>query len=389
MNANSFFMKKKLIRVTTISESLFSLLKGQLKFLSNYYEVVGVAANRGNETLDDVVRQEGIRCVDVPMCREISLFDDLKSLFRLIIFFRKEKPYIVHANTPKGSLLSMIAAWITRVPHRVYTVTGLRFETTTGSFRKLLITMEKITCACATKVIPEGEGVKNTLIANGITRKPLSVVWNGNINGIDVDYFDRTEEVMNRVGAICDTGDFNFVFVGRIVGDKGINELVRVFERLSNQYVNISLHLIGNFESELDPLEKDVERIIKQNHKIVIWGFQSDVRPFLASADVLVFPSYREGFPNVVLQAGAMGLPSIVTDMNGCNEIIQDGINGKIIPPKDGEALYGAMKWMYEHRDSEVTEMAKHARPMIVERYEQHKVWKALLEEYRSLDNNA
>ncbi len=382
-------MKQKLVRLTTISVSLNSLLKGQLRFLSNYYDIVGVASDFDTGQLQEVVEHEGIRCVDIPIYREISLFNDVVSLWKLILFFRKERPYIVHANTPKGSLLAMVAAWIVCVPHRIYTVTGLRFETTAGRLKWLLVTMEKITCWCATKVIPEGEGVKRVLIANHITNKPLRVILNGNINGVDAVYYSRSEEVMRKVKTIKDEDTFNFIFVGRLVKDKGINELVRAFFRLLKLYPNLRLHLVGGFERELDPLACDVEQAIKQNEAIIAWGFQMDVRPFFAAADVLVFPSYREGFPNVVLQAGVMELPSIVTDINGCNEIIQDGVNGKIIPPRDEGALYKMMKWFYEHRDDEVKAMAKRARPMIVERYEQHKVWEALLEEYRSLDNNA
>lgn len=116
-------------------------------------------------------------------------------------------------------------------------------------------------------------------------------------------------------------------------------------------------------------------------------GFQSDVRPYMNQSDTFVLPSYREGFGLVLMEAGALGVPCITTDIIGCNEIIQDGINGRIIPPRDEDALYHAMKWFYEHRNDEVKEMAKRARPMIVERYEQHKVWEALLEEYRSLEN--
>lgn len=381
-------MKQKLIRLTTISGSLYSLLRGQLKFLSNEFEVVAVASDCNNGTLAEVEKREGVRCINIPMCRKISMWEDVKSLCLLIQLFIKEKPYIVHANTPKGSLLAMVASWITRVPHRIYTVTGLRFETTTKTFRWLLIMMEKITCWCATKVIPEGEGVRNTLIVNNITKKTLKVILNGNINGIDVVHYSRSIEVMQRVKSIKEEGTFNFVFVGRLVEDKGINELVKAFSKLAGIYHDIRLHLVGDFERELDPLHKDVEKEIAENKTIVSWGFQSDVRHFFAASDVLVFPSYREGFPNVVLQAGAMELPSIVTDINGCNEIIRDGVNGRIIPSRNEEALYGAMKWFYEHRNEEVTEMAKRARPMIVECYEQHKVWEALLEEYRSLDNN-
>lgn len=150
-------------------------------------------------------------------------------------------------------------------------------------------------------------------------------------------------------------------------------------------FSQIKLLIIGPFEKELDSISIQSEKELETNNAIYYQGFQKDVRPFFAASDALAFPSYREGFPNVVLQAGAMGLPSIVTDINGCNEIIQDGVNGKIIPPRDEYALYEAMKWMYEHRDREVKEMAKRARPMIVERYEQRMVWEALLKEYRSL----
>ena len=339
-------MRQKLIRITTISESLNTLLKGQLSFLAKYYEVICASSDYNTGKLYEVSKREKVRCIDIPMYREISLLNDIQSLWKLILLFRKEKPYIVHANTPKGSLLAMVAAWIVCVPHRVYTVTGLRFETTTGRLKWLLVTMEKITCWCATKVIPEGEGVRRALIANHITNKPLRVILNGNINGVDVAYYSRSEEVKRKVKTIKDGDTFNFIFVGRLVKDKGINELVRAFFRLLDVYPDIRLHLVGGFEHELDPLAWDVEQVIKQNEAIIAWGFQMDVRSFFAAADALVFPSYREGFPNVVLQAGAMELPSIVTDISGCNEIIQDGVNGRIIPPRDEAALYeiGMMK---------------------------------------------
>ena len=378
-------MKQKIIRVTTVSDSLAILLKGQLKFLSHYYEVIGVASDSSGNLLADVERRENIRCVNIQMHREISIWDDVISLGKLIKLIRKEKPYIVHANTPKGSLLAMLAAWCNQVPCRVYTVTGLRFETATGLFRWLLIAMEKVTCACATKVIPEGEGVKKTLIANAITSKPLKVILNGNINGIDVEYFNCSQEVMNHRKLIKEENTFDYIFVGRMVKDKGVNELIHAFLKLYTFYPSVRLYLVGDFERNLDPIADDVQQIIKENSAIKVWGFQNDGRPFFAAADVLVFPSYREGFPNVVLQAGAMRLPAIVTDINGCNEIIQDGVNGRIIPPRDENALYDVMKWFYEHRNDEVQKMAERARPMIVERYEQHKVWEALLAEYQLL----
>ena len=345
-------MAYKLIRITTISASLDLLLRGQLGFLNTYYEVVGIAF--GEESLQEISQREGIRTINIPMSRKISLWEDFQSLALLISLFFKEKPYIVHANTPKASLLSMIAAWITGVPHRIYTVTGLRFETATGNFRHLLLTMEKITCWCATKIIPEGEGVKRTLVRENITSKPLKVILYGNINGVNVESYDRTIHVRLLASKIREEGKFTFCFVGRIVKDKGINELVLAFVRLTKVYPEVRLLLVGPFERDLDPVSSEIEHIILDHSSISFVGFQQDIRPYLAASDALAFPSYREGFPNVVLQAGAMGLPSIVTDINGCNEIIEDGVNGVIVPPRDEEALYNAMKYFVENRQKKL-----------------------------------
>jgi len=394
----------KLLRITTVSDSLSGLLKGQLRFLNQYYEVVGVASDTCS--LQEVSEREGIRVVNLPMERDINLWKDCISLIRMIRLIRYEKPYIVHANTPKGSLLAMLASWWCRVPIRIYTVTGLRFETASGIFRRLLVLMERITCACATKVIPEGEGVKNTLIKNRITKKPLRKILNGNINGIDTAYFDpalyteNDKRLLRNELHIGET-DFVFIYVGRLVKDKGINELVAAFSRLKSEgwqflkdddstYTSSlcipKLLLVGTLEQKLDPLLTETLEKIQSDRDIIYVGYQNDVRPYLSISNALVFPSYREGFPNVVMQAGAMGLPSIVTDINGCNEIILEGKNGIIIPPKNKEALSEAMKYMIEH-PTERRKMAEAARPLIASRYEQQAVWNALLEEYRSLES--
>ena len=223
---------------------------------------------------------------------------------------------------------------------------------------------------------------------NLVDSRKLKVIANGSSNGIDTSFFVKErclskDKIRKNIGIL--QTDYVFVFVGRVVADKGVNELMCAFAKLSSEFSDIKLLIIGPFEKELDSISIQSEKELETNNAIYYQGFQKDVRPFFAASDALAFPSYREGFPNVVLQAGAMGLPSIVTDINGCNEIIQDGVNGKIIPPRDEHALYEAMKWMYEHRNMEVKEMSKHARPMIVERYEQRMVWEALLKEYRSL----
>lgn len=378
---------KKLIRVTTSDISLDGLLQGQLKFLNQYFEMIGLAADTGS--LSKVAEREGIRTIDVPMHREISLKADLKCLWQLIKVFRKEKPYIVHSNTPKGSLLSLIAAKIAKVPHRIYLVTGLRYQGASGLFRFVLMMMERISCFFATKVIPEGNGVKKALYKDHITNKPLEIIHHGNINGKDTSFWsieqspEKREEIRKRLR--LNDEDFIFVFVGRIVNDKGMHELALAMQHLNKEYPHCKVILVGRFEPDLDPLLREDEKYFLTNESIVPVGEQIEVRPFYAAADALVFPSLREGFPNVVLEAGSMGLPSIVTDINGCNEIIEEGVNGVIIPPKDADALYEAMKYFLDNPDK-VQAMVAPARKKICDNFEQRDVWNALLNMYNSLE---
>lgn len=373
----------KLFRLNTIDWSL-GMLSGQLRFLNQEFDVVAVANDSG--ILKEVAEREGVRTIGVPMHREISIVADCRSLVALYKLFRRERPYIVHSNTPKASLLSMVAAWAARVPHRIYLVTGLRFETTHGIFRFILKTMERITCLCATKVIPEGDGVKETLRREHITRKPLQKIHHGNINGIDLEHFARTPEVMQRATEIRNgSEDLTFIFIGRMVRDKGINELVAAFDRLNREMPATKLLLVGKFEEELDPVLPETKQIIENNPKIEFAGYQSDVRPFLVASDVAVLPSYREGFPNVVIQAGAMGLAQIVTDINGCNEVVIEGQNGVIIPKQNEQALYDAMRRLATDREL-TARMAASARELIATRYRQEDVWAELLKMYKSLD---
>ncbi len=377
----------KLIRTATIAASLDSLLKGQLHFLKNHFEVIAVSGK--DEHLQNVNKREGVTIIDVPMARKINILFDIVSLFRLYRTFRKEKPTLVHSITPKAGLLTMTAAWLARVPIRMHTFTGLVFPTQRGFMKKILISTDKIVCSMATNVYPEGKGVKNDLIDNAITIKPLKVLANGNVNGIDTAFFDTnhftdTDKQSLRKNWNIHPEDFIFVFVGRLVGDKGINELVQVFLKVVSKYKATKLVLVGPYEHELDPLNTATLDAIYENTNIIATDFQEDIRPFLAMSDVFVFPSYREGFPNVVMQAGAMNLPCIVTNINGSNEIIEEGVNGTIIPPKDTDALAKAMQKMVENSKFRES-LSQNARSRITSRYQQKVVWEALLEEYNTL----
>lgn len=383
--------KPKLIRITTVPLSLDKLLGGQLHFMNTFYEVIAVSAEK--EYLERVGAKENVRTFHLELTRKITPVQDLIAVFKLFVFLRKHKPLIVHTHTPKAGIIGMLAAVLAGVPNRLHTVAGMPLLESTGFKRKVLDFVEKLTYSCATKVYPNSYGLADIISKNNYCRlDKLKVLANGSSNGIDADYFNPesfSDEQKMALRMLLDikSDDFVFVFVGRIVKDKGINELAEAFTQISAENKKVKLLLVGDYESDLDPLTPETLAIINHNKAIISVGFQSDVRPYLAISNALAFPSYREGFPNVVMQAGAMGLPCIVSNINGCNEIIAEGENGLIIPVKNTTALWDAMNKMLAQLA--ITDRLKSkARAMIVNRYEQKIVWQAILTEYQKLDNN-
>ena len=376
---------KKIVRVTTIADSLKSLLKGQLRFINQYYEVIGVSSE--GDALKDVRDNEGIRTEVVEMKRTITPINDLKAVYRLYKILKKEQPHIVHTHTPKAGVIGMLAAKLAGIKHRFHTVAGMPLLVATGPKRILLNYAEKLTYKCATKVFPNSFGLKDIILKEKFTtKKKLDVIGKGSSNGIDIDHFNNAmlkETDLNELKQKLHIDkQFVYTYVGRLVTDKGINELVAAFDIISKKH-NAKLILVGWRESELDPLLPETEKALKQNQHIIEVGYQSDVRPYFAIADVLVFPSYREGFPNVVLQAGAMQVPSIVTNINGCNEIIKEGENGLIIPVKDVDALIASMEHIIKNQDIHQMMRTK-SRQIIVDNYKHTYIWDELLKEYQA-----
>jgi len=385
-------MKKKLIRITTVPVSLGSLLKGQLKFMSDYYEILGISSSGKNEHLKKIAQEEEIEVLSVEMTRKITPVKDLQATWRLYKIFKKERPFIVHTHTPKAGTLGMIAAYMAGIPHRLHTIAGLPLLEARGIKRWLLDLVEKVTYYCATMVYPNSYGLKDIVIENNYVKAAkLHVIGNGSSNGINTSHFDPALFDEARLDSIRKSlhiakNDFVFIFVGRLVRDKGINELVNAFEKISRNNHRVKLILVGSYEKDLDPLEAETELIIDTNQQIIAMGWQEDVRPFFAISDMMVFPSYREGFPNVVMQAGAMGLQCIATDINGCNEIIVEGKNGVLIPPKDEKRLKEQMELAMANVKKD--ESMNYCRQLIVDRYDQLFIWKALLDEYQKLETS-
>lgn len=373
--------KKKIIRACTVPQSFGFCREVMIRMREMGYEFVAVSSP--GERLEQLLDEDGFNTVAVPMARHISMMGDIKSLWNMTKVFRKEKPYMVHSMTPKAGMVCMVAGWLTGVPVRVHTFTGLVWPTSKGLKRKILMATDWLTCACATHVIPEGQGVLNDLKSGGITKKPLKVLGYGNVKGVDMERFnpERLTDVQKP-----NDGIFRFVFVGRIVGDKGINELVEAFTLLHEKYTKTKLTLVGKYETELDPVSDLTRQRIDANPAINACGpkYGDDLLKELVISDCHVMPSYREGFPNTPMEAGALGLPNIVTDINGSREIVVDGENGLIVPPQTVEPLYNAMERMLT--DNELREkIKKNARPMIESRFEKGFVQDCLLNYYKEI----
>ena len=378
--------RKKIIRITTVPISLKVLLRRQLNFMSRHFDVLGVSSP--GPVLAEVAEQEDVRVAAVEMTRSITPAKDLRAVWQLYRLFKKERPHIVHTHTPKAGLLGMLAAKLAGVPVRLHTVAGLPLMEASGNKRKLLEQVEKITYAAATMVYPNSSNLARFILQSRFcVPAKVKVLGNGSSNGIDTGFFVRTPLLEETAAALKTSMGFTpenfvYVFIGRLVRDKGIEELVTAFAKLQQQHQHIRLLLVGPFEPDLDPLGDDTLRQLKENESIITVGFQSDVRPYYLLSNVLAFPSYREGFPNVPMQAGCYDLPSIVTDINGCNEIITDGVNGLIIRPKSADDLFDAMQKLLVDEQLYL-QMKNIAREMIVERYDQKFLWNIILQEYQ------
>lgn len=377
---------KKLIIIVTVPVVLETWLKGQAKYLSHYYDVEIVTSYA--DTTKTIEAYEDVPIRHIEFNRKINLLKDLKVLLKLLIYFYNSKPDIVYTLTPKAGLLGMLASWLYRVPLRVHNVVGLPLMEAKGKRKVILAVTERITYFCATHVYANSFNLKNYM-QKYLTCKDVSVIAQGSVNGVDVDWFCdtvdfETKQNLKKQLAI-QNGDFVITFVGRIVKDKGINELISVFNTLSRSHKHLKLLLIGDLEEELDPISEKSKEIMHQHEQIIHVRFQKDIRAFLSITDLFVLPSYREGLPNVLIEAGSYGIPLLATNINGCNEVIMHEKNGLLIDPKNEIALQNGIEKFLIDKDF-YQEVKKSARESIVSRYAQHYFWRALRKEFAKLE---
>ena len=377
---------EKLIRITTVPISIEKLLENQPKYFSKFFDITIVSSDKSE--LEKLGKKQGVKTFCLPLTRKITPFKDIIAIFKLYFFLKRENPKIVHSHTPKAGFVGMTASFFAGVPIRMHTVAGLPLMERKFIKKKVLIFIEKLTYLFATNVYSNSKKLMEFILSKKFcSKRKIKTLANGSSNGIDTKYFSNNISLINK-NKLLNTlkilkNDFVFCYVGRVVKDKGINELVSAFNELNLKNKNCKLIIVGKIENEINPVSKSTMGIIKKNKNILLTGFKNDVRPYLSIGNCFVFPSYREGFPNVLMQAGAMDLPCIATNINGCNEIIQDNINGFLIPPKNIDALVKAMQKIMDKKL--IIKLSKNSRLMVKEKYDQKYFWKKLLIEYNNL----
>lgn len=379
----------KLIRITTAPISLNVLLPGQMRYMQEQGMEVIMVSSDGPE-LKTVLEREGCPHHIVPMSRKMSPFSDVKCLWQLYRFFKKEKPDIVHSHTPKAGLLAMLAAKFAGVKIRVHTIAGLRYVTTNGFTRKILLLMEKLTGHAATYVWPNSFSLKEFIEKNNLVKKSkLEVIGKGSSNGIDLTRYSLTSLNQDKLNEIKKKINYDaqltyFLSVGRIVHDKGMDELLGAFIKLYEQNSSLRLILVGSFEDEVDPVSDETRKLIMTHPGVIQAGWSNEVEYYMSFAFALVHPSHREGFPNVLLQAGAMMCPIVCSRIDGNVDIVSDNVTGLIASVGDEDSLYYKMQQALNN-PGQLKIFTKTLRKKIEDKFDQPMIHKLLYQKYRSL----
>jgi glycosyltransferase involved in cell wall biosynthesis len=339
----------KLIRITTAPISLKVLLAGQMRFMNeNGFDVLMVSSE--GPQLADVLRNEQCRHTVIPMTRAMTPLHDVKCLWQLYRLFKKEKPDIVHSHTPKAGLLAMLAAKLAGVKIRVHTIAGLRFMTSKGNTRRVLVFMEKLTAKAATHVWPNSNSLLEYIKENKLAKpSKLEVISKGSSNGINLDRFSASalkEEKLNEIKKLINYDEklIYFLSVGRIVHDKGIEELLRAFIEVYKKNDRVRMVFVGSFEDEVDPVSNEAKEIMRTHSGVIQAGWNDAVEYFMHLSYALVHPSHREGFPNVLLQAGALYCPIICSRIEGNVDIVDHQKTGLIFEVRNEKELQQSLE---------------------------------------------
>ncbi len=335
------------------------------------------------------VRKMGVKTYVVPMERYPSPIKDLISLMRLWWVLLWNRFDIIHVSTPKASFLGTLASWLSGHRKVFYLLRGRPYEHMTGWRRKIINSCEWLTCHLSSKVVPICHELGQVVVDEGLCpAHKICVIGSGSSAGVDLSRFTRTEEnihigqnIRRQFGIAVD--DLLILFVGWLRKDKGTNELVHAFNSLAEEYPNLHLLLLGSYEHS-DPLEDHVVSLIESHPRIHHLPWRVEPAPIYTAADIVAFPSYREGFGNVAMEASAMELPVVASDIMGCRESVKDGVTGLLIPRADAQALKDALKKLIDAPELR-RELARNGRNRVEQEFRQEIVWEGILKQYNEL----
>ena len=373
----------RILNVVTSSLSL-RFLDGQLEYLGRKGYEVTVVSSAGEELQRE--EGDGVRAIALPMAREISPWEDLVSLWRLVREILLLGPTITNVATPKAGLLGGLAAWLCGVPCRYYTLLGLRCETTSGLKRRVLLLTERIACTCAHRVICVSESLRDKAIELGVVDDGRTLVFaSGSCNGVDAKRFIATAEILMRAGQIREdlgipTNAPVVGFVGRLTNDKGISELVEAYLALRTEIPELRLLLVGEMEKG-DPLPARIRRCIESERGIIRTGFVQDPSGYYHVMNVFAFPTHREGFGIVTLEAHAAGKPVVAARATGVADAVVDGVTGILVPVGDARALTSALASVIGNGRLAAA-LGSAGRERVLREFRQEIIWEALAKEY-------
>ena len=347
------------------------------------------ASPRQGPDLEVVGPREGVQTVGVPMEREISPLKDFVSLVRLIRLFRRYRPDAICAGTSKASLLGLLAARIVRVPARIYMLHGLRLETSRGLKRWILAKVEKLTSLCAHRVMCISPSLRDVYAQMGLApREKLHVLGHGSSNGVNPNRFLPTAETRRETARLRTswglTDDTPLIgFLGRFVKDKGVTDIIDAFDIVLKECPSARLLMVGEFESG-DPVPDCYAVRIKTDQRIIWPGYADEPGPCYLAMDVLAFPTYREGFGNVAIEAGMASKPVVVYNATGAVDTVRDGITGTVVPLRDHVALAKALLAYLTDRDLRARHGAANLE-MAMRDFRPDIIWQGLEQQFREL----
>jgi len=362
-------------------------LTGRLRALREAGFHVTLVSSPG-DLLERTAAQEGVEAIAFPIQRTIAPIADLKALLHFWRMLRRMKPVLTEFSTPKAGLLGNIAAWLCRVPARVYMLRGLKLETTTGLKRRILLATERLASACAQVVLCNSDSLRKRALELGVApAAKLHLLKEGSTNGVDIERFSPgTSELRQLLGIPLEAAVVGFV--GRLTRDKGVPELIEAFDAITRAEPDAHLLLVGWFDLSEDALGPELRARIESHPRIHYTGFVVDTAPYYRAMDMLVLPTWREGFPNVVLEAAATGIPVITTLCTGSRDSVVPEVTGFLIPPGYPEAISEAVIKLI--RDPERRRrMGVAARAWILEHYVDKHVLEVTAAFYKSLIERA